>query len=299
MSQEQLIFSDCVAQFITDKEIQHLSPKTIKFYREELGYFGDFLEKKGINQKSVFSFNSVLLREWFADLGTHRNKGGVACSFRTIKCLFNWIDTEYEPDWKNPIKKVNISNNKIEPLPEIPLETVQALLNACGGKFEIRDTAIIKFLFDSGVRASELLALNIEDVDLNSGMVKVKHGKGNKMRIVWIGQKTIKAVSTMLKGREIAGSSPLFLNDENERIGFFGLRQIIKRLCVKAETKEWGLHSFRRAFAINMFRKGTDILTISRLLGHTSVEITKRYLNIGNEDLRQAHLRASPADMLN
>ena len=115
-----------------------------------------------------------------------------------------------------------------------------------------------------------------------------------------LSEKIRKSLKDYLNTREnLTEKSPVFLNDFDERLQIAGLRQIVIRLCKKAKLKGWGLHAFRRTFAITLYRKGVDILSISRLLGHTSIEVTKRYLNINNEDLRQTHLSNSPADSLN
>ena len=112
--------------------------------------------------------------------------------------------------------------------------------------------------------------------------------------------KALKALKEYLATRQnLTPISPLWLNDDNVRFQFFGLREMLKRCCKKAGMPVNGsLHAFRRAFALTLWRKGVDVLSISRLLGHTSVEITKRYLNINNEDLQKAHSKASPADDL-
>ena len=108
------------------------------------------------------------------------------------------------------------------------------------------------------------------------------------------------ALQDYLSTREVLdASSPLWLNDDNRRLQFFGLRELVKRLCKRSGVQSTGaLHAFRRTFAITMFRSGADLLSISRLLGHCNIEITKRYLNVNDNDLRLAHAKASPGDIL-
>ena len=90
-------------------------------------------------------------------------------------------------------------------------------------------------LFDSGARASELCALNVEDVDLITGQVNIQHGKGDKHRIVWLGDSCRKALKDYLNTREdISPESPLFLNQENRRMTYSGLRVLLVRLTTLA-----------------------------------------------------------------
>jgi len=76
------------------------------------------------------------------------------------------------------------------------------------------------------------------------------------------------------------------------------LRQIIRRLCAAADIPEVGLHDFRRTFALESLRAGADVVSVSRLLGHASIEVTKRYLAQVEEDLKAAHAKSSPVDTL-
>jgi len=294
---EPLTLSTCVSQFILDRKTIGRSKKTIQFYESELGYFTKWLTK---NQYSptLTTLTPDVLRKYFVDLSTHRNKGGVHCAYRVVKVFLNWVCYENDLE-KNPIKKVKVQANNIEPLPEIPLDDVQKLLDACSSKYKLRDTAIIKTLIDTGVRANELISLNVSDVNLNTGQVKVLHGKGDKFRTVWLGEKSKRAIKNYLDSKpNLTPTSPIFTNENGERLKFAGLRQIILRLCHRAVVREYGLHCFRRTFALTMHRKGVDIVTISRLLGHSKIEVTRRYLNVSNEDLREAHAKASPADCL-
>ncbi|GAP07133.1 site-specific recombinase XerD [Anaerolinea thermolimosa] len=274
-----------LTSFLQDRKIKGRSLKTISLYQSELRLFQNWLGEREVN--------ATTLREYFLELGTHRNRGGVHCSYRVIKSFLNWL-VEEEILVKNPIDKVKIPSSKLAPLPEYTQEEVKKLLKVAN----LRDTAIIKCLIDTGCRANELLSLQIKDIHFTSGQVLIRHGKGDKPRIVWLGKEARKSLQEYLSTREVTPESPLFINQRGEKLAFFGLREIIKRLCKRAGVTHRGLHSFRRYFALTLYRRGIDILSISRLLGHTSIEVTKRYLNINNEDLQRVMESASPADFL-
>lgn len=294
---EHLTFEDCVSSFCEDRMLNNRSPKTIKFYKLELKYFYNWL----INQQfdtNIESLNGNIIKKYLLNLGKSRSPGGIHCSFRSIKAFCNYIDDQLEPSWKNPIKKVKLSTVKLDPLPEIPLPIIQQLLNVCEGRNRLRDQSILYMLTDGGFRANELCMLDIKDLD--NGQVHIRFGKGSKKRYVYIGSKTQKILQEYLDTRDnLEPDQPLFLTDDgSKRIGYYTLRQLLVRLTKRSGVPKFGLHSFRRTYALTLFRRGVSIYTISLLLGHSNIEITKRYLNVGNEDLREAILDKSPADML-
>jgi integrase/recombinase XerD len=296
---EQLLISDLVSQFLIERKSRNISPKTITLYSLELKYFCSWLEKNGYSNLSLNLLSPIILRKWFQSLSTHRNKGGIHCNYRVVKSFLNWINFEYElSEWKNPIKKVYIEPNKTLPLPEVPLDEVQKLLDVCDtGRNSLRDKCILKVLTDTAARGSELISLNVSDVDLKAGTIMIVCGKGSKPRMVYLGDKSLRNLREYLKNRNDTNPA-LFLNDEGERLKFFGLRMLITRLCNRAGIKVYGVHSFRRTSALTIYRKTKDIFFVSKYLGHSKIEVTIMYLNIGSEDLRSSFVVASPADSL-
>jgi integrase/recombinase XerD len=293
---ERLLFSSVVNDFLTERKSRGRSSRTITLYALELNYFSKFLTTK--NTKYLEDINPALLREWFIQLATHRNKNGVHCSFRVIKTLFRWSTIEYDLAWKNPINKVFVEQGKNLPLEEIPMSVVQKLLTAAEqGNQPLRDKAILKMLIDTGLRGSELVNLNVSDIDLKSGRVLVHYAKMGIPAIVYLGTGSLTTLKAYLKSRN-DNLSPLFLTDGETRLAFAGLRMLIVRLCSRSGIKFYGVHCFRRTFALELYRKTKDIFLVSKLLRHSKVEVTVRYLNVGNEELKNSFLSASPADSL-
>jgi integrase/recombinase XerD len=179
----------------------------------------------------------------------------------------------------------------------VPLETVRALLETCKrGKFtDERDRAILLFLLDTGVRAGELLALDKQDTDILTGDVLIRKSKSRKPRTVFIGRQARRALRSYLKLRDDMARA-VFVTDEGERLRMAGLRQVMVRRSKRAGVPVPSLHSFRRAFALAMYRAGVDLLTIARLLGHSDLSILERYIKQTSEDLRGSHERGSPVD---
>jgi len=296
-SPNSLIFAS-IQNFANDRRAKANTKRTILYYEGELNLFSKWLIQKGYDAIPIEDITPNILREYFLDLSGRRNKGGVHCSYRVIRAFFNWYWEEYDCYVKNPMKKVKIPNPKIQPLPEMPLADIQQILRVTSGKTKIRDIALVKFLVDTGCRANECLSLNIGDISLVDNSVTILHGKGDKSRTTYFGKSTKKALKDYLATRNnINLDEPLFLNGKGNRLKFQGLRQRITNLCKLAGVKYRGLHAFRRTFGITLYRKGVDIYSISRLLGHSSVEVTKRYLAVTNDDLKAVFVN-SPADSL-
>jgi integrase/recombinase XerD len=185
----------------------------------------------------------------------------------------------------------------LAPLEPVEFTTVKKLLKTCNLTefYGARDYAMFLFLLDTGIRASELTALDIDDVDPILGDVNILHGKGGKPRMVVIGKRTRKAVRSYLKFRNDTEYA-LWVTNERTRLTYWGLVMILKRRSKLAKVEQPSLHSFRRAFALACLRSGMDILSISKLLGHSNLSVVQRYLAQTGEDLRLAHIRAGPVD---
>jgi integrase/recombinase XerD len=166
-----------------------------------------------------------------------------------------------------------------------------------------RDQAIVLMLLDTGLRATELCSLIINDVDLKTGKVTIRHGvaggaKGGKGRTVYLGKVARKAVWRYLASREDGDDSdaPLFISHADRAFNKDSLRVLINRLGDRAEIKKAYPHKFRHTFAITYLRSGGDVFTLQSLLGHGSLDMVRHYAQIAEVDVEQAHRKASPAD---
>jgi site-specific recombinase XerD len=274
-----------------------LTPGTVKFYREKLVVFIEWC--KGVKIKTVEEITPSTIRDFFAELEERgATDGGRHAYYRSIKAMLHWYEDETEYEYRSPMKRVEPPSNKIDPIPGVTAEEIQKLIDACHGENEKRDRAVFQVLFDTGARASELLALNIEDINFVTGAVTIQHGKGDKKRTVFVGTTAKKALRAYLKDREdLQPFDPVFVKEDGMRMTYEALRQVIRRRAENARLEGTPYpHDFRRAFAITLWRNGVDIVTISRLMGHSSLEVLKRYLAQDTNDLARAHAKASPVD---
>jgi site-specific recombinase XerD len=293
---QDLYLSILVKAFLTDRKAQNLSPRTIRFYRLSLEPFVAWCDTQAA--KLITDLTPDLLRDFLIHLeGEGLNPGGRHAYYRSLRAFLRWYAEEFEPlQWKNPMLKVKPPRVDVEPLAPVPMETVRAMLATCDDTFTgRRDRAIILFLLDSGVRAGELLALDLPDVDLLTGDVLIRKSKSRKPRTVFIGRTARKALRAYLKLREDYARA-VFVTNQGERLKTAGLRQIMVRRSKRAKVPVPSLHSFRRAFALAMKRAGVDLLSIARLLGHSDLSLLQRYIKQSADDLRDAHGKASPVD---
>jgi site-specific recombinase XerD len=195
----------------------------------------------------------------------------------------------------SPMRKRMMPKLPKELLPAFSKEDVGKLLAACR---TLRDTALVHCLLDSGCRASEFVVLNTGSVDMGTGAVAVRQGKGKKDRTTFLGAKSRRALRRYLRERKDVGPDELLFPSSRtgERLTTSGLVQFCKRLGDRAGVEHCHPHTFRRSCALWSLRAGMDLVSLSRILGHESLDILRLYLKQDETDLQQAHREHSPID---
>ena len=193
------------------------------------------------------------------------------------------------------------------PLPNtLPIDHVFALLDtpqepnpeAAISWMRQRDQAILELFYASGVRVSELAALDVQSIDLPAGAMRVL-GKGNRERQVFFGKTAAQAVRDYLEAREISGlgqsEAALFLNRHGQRLSTRGVQLLIKKHCrrtgVSARTSP---HTLRHAFATHLLDNGADLRSIQELLGHQQLSTTQKYTHVSVDRMLDVYDRAHP-----
>ena len=153
----------------------------------------------------------------------------------------------------------------------------------------MRDRAIILVLVDSGIRASELCSLIIADYDTGRGRLHIRHGKGDKARYVFLGDRTRKALWKYLNDRPGAkATEPLFATRSKTHITRRNLGHLLNHLAERAGVEHCHPHRFRHTMAINFLRNGGRELELQKVLGHESLEMVRRYARLAETDLEKA-----------
>ena len=308
-TQIQRTFSDSIVDdslitwleaFLIDRKARGLAKGTLMFYQQKMKSFLEFCESQVITV--IPQITSNIIRQYLLYLNeTNHNPGGIHAAYRALRAFLLWYEEEVEPEgWSNPINKVKAPRVPIEPIEPVEFNTVSEMLAVCETKSftGVRDKAILLFLLDTGVRASELLSINIEDINQARGDILIRHGKGNKPRYVYISKHSKRALRKYLSIRS-DNNSALWITHPRfgcERLCYDSLRAIMTRRSKQAKVNSPSLHDFRRAFALAMLRNGTDIFTLAKLMGHKGITVLQRYLRETRQDTEIAHRQASPVE---
>jgi integrase/recombinase XerC len=161
-----------------------------------------------------------------------------------------------------------------------------------------RDQAILELFYASGVRVSELAALDVQSIDLGTGAMRVL-GKGNRERQVFFGQTAAQALRDYLEAREIGGlgqsEAALFLNRHGHRLSTRGVQLIIKKHCRRTGiSTRTSPHTLRHAFATHLLDNGADLRSIQELLGHQQLSTTQKYTHVSVDRMLEVYDRAHP-----
>ena len=290
---------DWANQFYLAKKSEGVSPATLVFYKQQLGHFLRYCEWQAYTNIQDLDANSLrrfLL--WHEETG--HNAGGQHAAFRVLRTFLRWYEAEAEPEgWRNPIHKVKAPKLTVIPLAPVGLDEVAVMLKGISKNdfLDLRDRALLTFLLDTGARAGEALAVDIGDIDPVSGAVLIRQGKGRKPRMVFLGKTSRKALRAYLKHRRDT-SPACWVSADRDRITYGGLRAIILRRAKRVGIRTPSIHSFRRAWALNMLRAGTDIFTLQKLGGWRSFQVMRRYLDQDDSDSQRAYDKGSPAERL-
>jgi integrase/recombinase XerC len=281
------------------KATKNSSPHTLRAYASDLRGFTEFLntEKLGsqLDYRTVRRFLAILQRQGCA-------KRTVARKLAALRAFYRYQRSQ-NPDAADPT--IGLSSPKLDrrlPRPLAPDEVVH-LLNAPDlTKPEgLRDRAILELLYASGLRASELCSLNLEDLNRSSGEVRVT-GKGSKERITLVGIPALEALEAYLEaGRGLlalkaeAKTPALFLNTRGARLSDRSLRGIVYKWIERAGAISGvSPHTLRHSFATHLLEGGADLRTVQELLGHASVATTQIYTHVSRKRLKDVYERAFP-----
>jgi len=283
-----------IEKFIRYMDIEkNYSTHTILNYKLDLQDFSRFLS--GTELEKV---DYLLLRKYLAVL-KEKNLGprSVGRRLSALRSFFRFLSREGYIK-TNPI--LMLSSPKLDKhLPSFMTEDeVYKLIESAFAKNDLdllglRDRAILETFYSSGFRISELVGLNIDDLDHISGVVKIR-GKGKKERIVPIGEAALSTIKKYLNKRK-KQTDAVFLNNNSRRITTRGVRDIVvKYLRIAGIKPGVSAHTFRHSFATHLLNRGADLRTVQELLGHANLSTTQIYTHLTTERLKSVYDKAHP-----
>ena len=289
------LFSDAFDMFLLYCEARRLTPATREFYRIKLGLFIRWCESEGVH--ALHELTAHHIRRYLVHLSRRKLSSQYQHNLaRAIRAFLNYCVRD-ELLEKSPFDKVQMPRLEKKILEALSPTDIHAILRSCISE---RDKALCLFLLDSGVRASELVALNVGDIDLKTGVVLVRLGKGQKGRTTYVGARTRKQIKRYWAERsDTRPHTPAFASEfKNGRLRVDGLVQLMERLQGRSCVTICTAHTFRRTFAINCLRNGMNVYVLARLMGHADITILRQYLPLLEADLQDAHARFGAVDNL-
>lgn len=283
----------CLDMFLLHQEVSRHSPRTIETYHETLTPFLDYLSERDVANPELITPNDI--RRFFVRLEERGLAGAtIQKHARSVKAFLNFLVRE-EVLEDSPMRKVSMPKADKKVKKPFTTDDIEALLAACDeGLYRWRDRAIVLCLLDTGLRVSEFVSLMVGDVD-RSGMVKVM-GKGRKERYVRVGTSARKALLRYLSERgEAKAGDPLWMGHQGP-LTLSGIEKLMQRLGERADVHPSNPHRFRRTFATWSAAAGIDAHSLRFLLGHETLEIARRYVEMAKADIEEAHKRTSPVD---
>ncbi|GHF79792.1 tyrosine-type recombinase/integrase [Deinococcus ficus] len=283
--------------------IKRRSKTTLHFYRTTQRALDRFAAEGGSLPGGPEQVTVLHLRGFVTWLeGQGLGPGGIHAHVRSLKSVFGWAKRE-ELLPLDPSARLERPSLPRRRMATMDAERVGKLLGvARAGDQPLRDVAVLLTFFDTGIRLEELITLRREDIRPERGVLRVI-GKGDRERSVPIGTRALTAVNAYLirerKPRH-EGVQELFLGRTGLPMTRSCISILLKRLSDTAgfERAQTTPHTFRRGFAVEFLRNGGDVFTLQQILGHSSLEMTRRYVTFLDEDLKAAHLRFSPGDRL-
>lgn len=285
---------ETISQFISDYlsylEMERgLSKNTILAYQSDLISFFDFLSNEkevildDLKRKDFSLYTKFLARNEI-------NPSTITRKIASIKGFFKYICNKR-------IIKTNPTASIVSPklpkrLPKVL--SINELEKILEQNLEIQDYAIVELLYSAGLRVSELVQLELKNIDLAQQTIKV-FGKGSKERIVPIGKKCAEILKKHLKKRELIAlkynSKPyLFLTDKGQKITRQRVYKLIHSLGGAVE-KDISPHTIRHSFATHLLERGADLRVVQELLGHSSIVTTQLYTHISKKTLREVYFK--------
>jgi integrase/recombinase XerD len=289
---------------------KNLSSKTLNAYQIDLTQFLAFFEKHNINQ-IVLSISKAEIRMYLESLSELKPKS-IKRKIATVKAMFNYLEFD-DVITINPFRKMKIRIKENSTLPKVlTLKEISTIFREASSRrqpekdkssysyFEtLRNMVVLELLFTTGARVSEIANLTDDNIDLSSGIVKIR-GKGNKERIIQIcNAETItilKRYRKLAMQKILAANNHFLVNRLNNKLSDQSIRNIVKSLSRSVSTRFIVTpHVFRHSFATLLLEKDVDIKYIQTMLGHSSITTTQIYTHVNRvkqgQILRTKHPR--------
>lgn len=294
-------FPALVAEFMDYLAVErNYSSHTMAGYESDLRQFREFIYEDGRFGEDPLRLTEAAVTSFVYRLHGISRKVSIARKLSSIRSFFRFLVRKGYTS-TNPAELV--ATPKIEKyLPAVlTAEEAKSLVEAPAMKTEgraddrnaLRDLAILEVLYSSGIRVSELTGLDMKDVDLASGTLKVL-GKGSKERVAFLGEHAKSSLAAYF-GERGGHDGPVFVGRGKKRITPRAVQRLVKACTVKSGiAKDPTPHALRHSFATHLLDAGADLRAIQELLGHAKLSTTQRYTKVGMQKMMEVYDSAHP-----
>jgi integrase/recombinase XerC len=318
MKQQRTIVERATDDFLRHLREQNASPHTIKAYTGDLDAFAAYLgPRMGDREWNWKKIDHIAIRGFLSHLyDKGLSKTSVARALAAVRSLYRWLAQEGVVE-QNPAKLVSTPRLP-KKLPRVP--TIEEMNSMLDGKmpevasFPERDRLLFELLYGCGIRNSELVGINLEDISLSNEAILIR-GKGKKERYVPFGGSALQALSVYLPWRQqlletlrntpkntisaksapAKGTPALLVNQRGGRLTTRSVGRIVKRIAVaKGLSPEVHPHTLRHAFGTHMLEEGADLRAIQELLGHERLATTERYTQLSVKHMMNVYDQTHP-----
>ena len=297
---EKPAFDFAIQKFLEHLSRENASPQTFRAYGADLRQLRQYFSPPGQSPPAPSAVDLLMLREWVADL-FHQGLSSVTMRRKIAAVRSLWKFMVREGIAENDVPRLLSIPKIAKTVPRVPsAEKTNALLddiarNTLDRPHPERDVAIFEVLYGCGLRVSELVGLNIEDVDLSERVMRVR-GKGRKERMVPFTEGLRRVLAKWFGVRAAPNTErAVFLSDRGKRLSDRAVRRLVKLYAI-AFTGDPTVHphTFRHAYATHLLRDGADLRSIQELLGHAQLSTTQKYTQVSLADLMAIYDKAHP-----
>ena len=276
---------------------RNLAKNSLESYTRDLRSYVDYLEQhnktKSIQKEDIQDF----LNSKRSDL----SEASVARLIASIRGFHKFMLQEEISDI-NPAQYLNVGSKAVRLPKSISSDEINRIIDSISGQDSnvTRDRLIFEFLYGTGARISELVNADLDDIDIESNIVKIRFGKGSKQRVVPLGKALKKAIDNYLTRTRNSlvnskkANNALILNAKGGRLTRQSIWAVVNRVSVQNKVEDLTPHSLRHAFATHLLEGGADVRVVQELLGHSSVNTTQIYTHITVERLREVFSETHP-----
>ncbi len=290
-----MTLQNAIDEFLIEQQIRGNSPKTVLYYSRCLGFFAEYngFKSRSIGSISIADCKSYLLHLKTKDITTTT----IQTYIRALRSFLSWCYSEgyIETNIPEYFKLPKAKRKTIDVLTDEEIKRLFACLNG-RDFYSVRNYCIVALMLDSGLRLNEVVTLERSKIHIVEGYIIV-NGKGDKERIVPLGLNSKKALLryvSIIPNSDI--KTPLFVKDDLTTLKQSTIKQLFRRLKKLSGIPRLRPHLLRHSFATRYLENGGDIYSLQLILGHTSLEMVKKYVHLTNSKMAVNFNNYSPLD---